>query len=98
MLPPVNETRTSARGRRVTRLEDVELDPEMDARVAEMTAQADADIAAAEEVRVNFRWGRAQVETLRRAAAIYGVPYQTYLKMVALRAAQSDLERSVGRT
>jgi predicted DNA binding CopG/RHH family protein len=78
----------------VTRLEDIELDSETDARVAEMTVQADADIAAAEEVRVNFRWGRAQVDTLRRAAAIYGVPYQTYLKIVALRAAQHDLEHA----
>jgi predicted DNA binding CopG/RHH family protein len=79
----------------VTPLEDQELDPATDARVQHMIAEADQDIAELDEVRVNFRWGRAQVDTLKRAAAIYGVPYQTYLKMVALRAAQADLERAM---
>lgn len=94
MLPPVGKSSTTPRGRRTTRLEDVELDADQDRRIAELTDEADADIAASDEVRVNFRWGRAQVDTLKQAAAIYGVPYQTYLKMVALRAAREDLAAS----
>ncbi len=70
------------------------MDSADEARVQVMIDQAEHDIAEHPEVRVNFRWGRDQVDTLRRAAAMYGVPYQTYLKIVALRAAQDDLSRA----
>lgn len=80
--------------RKLRRLDDVTLDVDTDARVQRMHDEADADIADLDAVRVNFRWGRAQLEVLKRAAALYGVPYQTYLKMVALRAAHADIERA----
>ncbi len=58
-------------------------------------AQFEVEIDEAErelsEMRVNIRWGRAQVATLKRAAAVYGVPYQTYVKEAAMRQAISDL-------
>lgn len=86
---------TTPHGRRLADLDDVELDADTDAHVQHAIAEADEDVAGLDEVRVNFRWGRGQVDTLKRAAAIYGVPYQTYLKIVALRAAQADLDRAM---
>jgi hypothetical protein len=53
-----------------------------------MTEESESDIG---EMRVNIRWGRAQVDTLKRAASLYGVPYQTYAKQAAMRQAIADL-------
>jgi predicted DNA binding CopG/RHH family protein len=61
----------------------------------DVAAQFEVEIDTAErelsEMRVNLRWGKAQVATLKRAAALYGVPYQTYLKEAAMRQAINDL-------
>lgn len=58
------------------------------AEVEEMTRQAEADV---EELRVNMRWGSAQVALVKRAAALFGMPYQTYVKQAAFRQAINDL-------
>lgn len=67
---------------------DASFSPEEDAGVRQMIAQADRDI---EERRVGFRWGAAPLAVIQRAAALYGVPYQTYVKQVAFRQALTDL-------
>jgi len=59
-----------------------EMSPELDAEVAARTEQADRDV---EEMRVNTRWGKAQVALIKRTAALYGMPYQTHVKQAALR-------------
>ena len=67
---------------------------EDDRRFQEMEAEAEADIAAGRatrERRLSLRWSSDQVELIRRAAAIYGIPYQTYLKQAAVRQAIADL-------
>ena len=46
------------------------------------------------EVRVTFRWQAPQVAVVKRAAARFGVPYQTYLKQVVFRQALADLNAS----
>ncbi len=69
-------------------LEDIELPAEVAERVEAATALADRQL---EEARVNFRWGVAQVEVIKRAAQLAGVPYQTWLKQVAWRQAVADL-------
>ncbi|MGH2366295.1 MAG: hypothetical protein ACRDHX_16810 [Chloroflexota bacterium] len=56
----------------------------------DLEAQADQEL---EQTNVNFRWGREQVEVVKRAAAIIGVPYQTYLKQVVYKHAIEDIER-----
>lgn len=56
----------------------VELDPETDAKVSRMIAEADKEI---EETRVSFRWGKEQLAMVRQAAEQMGVPYQTFIKM-----------------
>lgn len=74
-------------------LPDEELPPELDARARSLIEQADREI---EETRVNFRWGRTQLDTVKRAAALAGVPYQTYLKQVVFRQAVADLRAAEG--
>ena len=65
---------------------------ELDAEVARQTALADSEIPAV-EVRVNFRWGRPQLGVIKRAADLIGVPYQTYLKQIAMERALADISR-----
>lgn len=45
-----------------------------------------------EDVRVNFRWTKTQLDKVKEAAALIGVPYQTYLKLVVWRQAVADLK------
>ena len=78
--------------RELEHLGEVELDGETAARANAMIEQADRDIEAQTgDVRVNFRWNREQVQLVKRAAAVHGVPYQTYLKQVVVRQALTDL-------
>jgi predicted DNA binding CopG/RHH family protein len=57
----------------------------------ELTRLESAADARYEEERVNMRWARAALETVREAARLHGVPYQTYVKQVAYRQALNDL-------
>ena len=59
--------------------------------VTRLESAADREIAAGT---VTFRWGREQIDVVKRAAAILGVPYQTYLKQVVFRQALSDIEQA----
>jgi predicted DNA binding CopG/RHH family protein len=45
-------------------------------------------------VAITLRWGRGQVDLVKRAAALMGVPYQTYLKQVVFRQALADIEQA----
>jgi predicted DNA binding CopG/RHH family protein len=79
--------------RKLTHVGDGEMDEEEAARFAVMEEQAERD--AAQEIRVqrvNLRWSKEQVNLIRRAAAIYGITYQTYLKQAAVRQAVADLK------
>ncbi|HLZ07967.1 MAG TPA: hypothetical protein VKT80_05215 [Chloroflexota bacterium] len=59
--------------------------------VDRLEAEADRDIAAGS---VTLRWGREQIALVKRAAALIGVPYQTYLKLVVYKQAIADIERT----
>lgn len=48
------------------------------------------------EVRVSFRWEAAPLDAVKRAAALAGVPYQTWIKMVVWRAAVQELKAAQG--
>ncbi len=69
-------------------------DPELEAKLEAMEAETERELAErpADEARVNFRWGREQLDLVRRAAAAMGVPYQTYIKQAAFRQAALDLQ------
>ncbi len=82
-----------AKRRDYEELPDEELPPEVDARARAMIEQAEREL---EETRVNFRWGKLQVDTVKRAAALAGVPYQTYIKQVVFRQAVTDLRAAEG--
>lgn len=69
----------------------VEEDPEVSALVTRLEAAADRELATGT---VTLRWGREQIGIVKRAAALMGVPYQTYLKQVVFRQALDDIERT----
>ncbi len=71
----------------------LEEDEETSEMVTDMERAADEEFAAST---VTLRWGREQVDVVKRAAGIMGVPYQTYLKQVVFRQAVEDIERSQG--
>ena len=72
-------------------LPNLELALELNARIWRMTEQADRDVA---EARINVRWGTPQLATVKRAAALLGVPCQTYLKQVVLKQASRDIREA----
>lgn len=69
--------------------EPYDMPAETQAAVEAMTRQADSDV---EELRVNMRWRKAQVDVVKRAAALFGMPYQTYVRQAAVRQAAADLK------
>ena len=71
--------------------DQVEEDPEVSEMVTHLEAEADREIAAGS---VTLRWGRDQIAVVKRAAALMGVPYQTYLKHVVFKQALADIERA----
>ena len=83
----------NAKRRDYEELPDEELPSEVDAKIRAMIDQAEREI---EETRVNFRWGKLQVDTVKRAAALAGVPYQTYIKQIVFRQAVADLRAAEG--
>ncbi|MGH2459814.1 MAG: hypothetical protein ACRDIY_13215 [Chloroflexota bacterium] len=71
----------------------IEASEEESAWYTAMEEQADRD--AEREIRqqrVNMRWTKDQVSLIRRAAAVYGIGYQAYIKQAAVRQALNDLK------
>lgn len=75
--------------RKYERLEPIELSAEDSADFERQIAEADKEL---EEARVNFRWGKAQVELVKQVAKLIGVPYQTYIKETLYRSCLNDLK------
>lgn len=71
--------------------ERVEEDPEVSDLVSRLEAEADSQVAPRS---ITLRWGERQIAVVKRAAAILGVPYQTYLKQVVFRQAIEDIEHA----
>ena len=69
-------------------LGDVELSPEEHAEAKRQIDQAESERT---DVSVTFRWGKKQLDIVRRAAEVAGIPYQTYLKDAVMRRAIADL-------
>ena len=72
-------------------LGDVTLPPEQVKIIEQMIEDAEREL---EEVRVNFRWGKAQLQKVKQAAKAIGVPYQTYIKQVVFRQSLRDLPKA----
>jgi predicted DNA binding CopG/RHH family protein len=71
--------------------ERVDEDAEVSELVSRLEDEADREVAAGT---VTLRWGKEQIEVVKHAAAIPGVPYQTYLKQVVFRQALADIEQA----
>lgn len=69
----------------------VEEDVETSEMVTRMEQEADSEMLSRT---VTLRWGQDQIDVVKRAAAIIGVPYQTYLKQVVFRQALADIEQA----
>jgi hypothetical protein len=65
------------------------MEPATSYKVERMIAEADQELS---ETRVNFRWGKEQLDLVKRAADQMGVPYQTYIKQVVYRQCLLDLK------
>ncbi len=76
------------------KMEQVASDPDLDGRLEAMEQDAERELAErpADGARVNFRWGQEQLALVKQAAALMGVPYQTYIKQAAFRQAAADLQ------
>ncbi|MHB8621464.1 MAG: hypothetical protein ACYDAG_18205 [Chloroflexota bacterium] len=74
-------------------LGDTEItDPDLVRHINQLEDAADRDIEAMRlDAGINLRWGQKQVAVVKRAAALVGVPYQTYAKQVLFKQAVADL-------
>lgn len=70
-------------------LGDARLSPEEEVTVQEQVEQLESEPLP---ISTALRWSRPQVEIIRRAARLAGVPYQSYLKQAAIRTALQDLK------
>ena len=66
-------------------------DPVVSELVTLMEREADDEILGRS---ITLRWGKQQIDVVRRAAAILGVPYQTYLKQVVFMRALEDIAKA----
>lgn len=69
----------------------IELSDEMDALIAQKTEQAEKDI---KQMKMQIRWGVRQINVVKQAASLMGIPYQTYVKHVVYKQAMDDIEKS----
>lgn len=89
---PRGRPRTKAYAGAYEVLGDVELSPEEHALAQRQINQAESERA---DVSVTFRWGKKQLDIVRRAAEVAGIPYQTYLKDAVMRRAIEDLRGAI---
>lgn len=86
--PPRNRLRTAPFDGTYEVLPDAELTGDQAEKARRLIEQADTE---REEAHVTLRWGRRQLDIVRKAARLAGVPYQTYLKQVSVHRAIEDL-------
>ncbi|MEK7434349.1 MAG: hypothetical protein AABZ74_14550 [Cyanobacteriota bacterium] len=72
-------------------LGDFEMEGEEAERINKMIEDADKEI---EESRVYFRFGKKQLDVVKKAAALIGIPYQTYIKTIIFNKAIEDIEKT----
>jgi predicted DNA binding CopG/RHH family protein len=78
-----------AKRRDYEELGGIELSQEEDAKITEVIDQAEREL---DDTRVSFRWGKEQLEVVKRAAQVMGIPYQTFMKQVVFERAMSILK------
>ena len=78
-----------AKRRKYEDLGDIELSPEEDTKIAQKIEEAEREL---EDLRISFRWGKEQLEVVKKAAKQMGVPYQTFMKMAVFQRALDVLK------
>jgi predicted DNA binding CopG/RHH family protein len=86
--PPRARPRTAPFDGTYEVLSDVDLPNELAEKARQLIEQADSE---RDEAHVTLRWGKRQLDIVRRAARLTGVPYQTYLKQASMQRAIEDL-------
>lgn len=69
----------------------IELSDELNELINKKISQAEKDI---EQMKMQIRWGTKQIDIVKQAASLMGIPYQTYVKHVVYRQAIEDIEKS----
>ena len=47
-----------------------------------------------EDVRISFRWKSNQLDLLKQASQLIGIPYQTYIKTVLFKQCLEDIKKA----
>lgn len=74
---------------KIRHLGTVNLPDHIDRMVVQKMKEADEDI---QEMRMQVRWSKSQIAVLKKAAAIIGIPYQTYAKQTLWQQAIKDIK------
>ena len=72
-------------------LEDEELPDEIHQMALQKIQEADEEI---KQMRMQIHWGIKQVEVVKRASRLIGIPYQAYIKQTLFHQAIQDIERA----
>lgn len=67
-----------------------ELPDELDILVSKKIKEAEKDL---EDCRLQIRWKQRQINLVKEAARMMGIPYETYAKQVLYRQAVEDIMR-----
>lgn len=78
-----------AKRRNYEELGDIELSAQEDREITARINQAEKEL---EDLRISFRWGKEQLEIVKKAADTIGIPYQTFLKMAVYQRALDVLK------
>lgn len=80
--------------KKVFEIEDlgvIELPEEEHLLAVQKIKEADEEV---EQMRMQIRWGIKQVNLVKQAAELMGIPYQTYVKQVLFHQAVKDIKSS----
>jgi predicted DNA binding CopG/RHH family protein len=72
-------------------LGDIELSEEEGEHYNKMINLAEEQI---EDVRVSFRWKSKQLNIIKQASQLIGIPYQTYIKTVLFNQSIEDIRKA----
>ena len=72
-------------------LGEFEFEGEQADKIKKMIDTAEDDI---EEARIFFRWNKKQLNLVKEAAELIGIPYQTYIKTVLFKQSLDDIKKA----
>ena len=70
---------------------EFEFEGEQAEKIQKMIDIAENDI---DEARIFFRWNKKQLNLVKEAAKLIGIPYQTYIKTVLFKQSLEDIKKA----